>query len=62
MTPSVDAAVARTTYGQCLMEEVSLSAIHSFGLDEGLSNPCSWCRHSEFVHAETGPCLFSECT
>ena len=53
--------MARTTYGQCPMEEVSLSAIHSLGLDEGLSNPCSRCRYSDFVHAKTGPCLFSEC-
>ena len=58
-------------YGRCLcsahnlrwdyMTKASLSAIRWIDLDASLGSPCSWCRHSEFVHTESGPCLFSEC-
>lgn len=37
------------------------SAIRWIDLDPSLAISCSWCRHSEFVHTDSGPCLFSEC-
>jgi hypothetical protein len=43
------------------MSKPTLSAIRWIDLDASLANPCSWCRHSEFVHTDSGPCLFSEC-
>jgi hypothetical protein len=43
------------------MTKPTLSAIRWTDLDASLVNPCSWCRHSEFVHTDRGPCLFSEC-
>jgi len=44
------------------MTNPNLSAIRWIDLDASLASPCSWCRHSEFIHTESGPCLFSECT
>jgi hypothetical protein len=43
------------------MTKANLSAVRWIDLDASLTNPCSWCRHSEFVHAYAEPCLFSEC-
>jgi hypothetical protein len=43
------------------MTNPNLSAIRRTDLDASLASLCSWCRHSEFIHAESGPCLFSEC-
>ena len=31
------------------------SAIRWIDLDASLAIPCSWCRHSEFVHTDAGP-------
>jgi hypothetical protein len=36
-------------------------AVRWIDLDASLGSPCSGCGHSEFVHTESGPCLFSEC-
>ena len=44
------------------MTNPNLSAIRWIDLDASLASLCSWCRHSEFIHTESGPCLFSECT
>lgn len=44
------------------MTNPNLSAIRCIDLDSSLASLCSWCRHSEFIHTESGPCLFSECT
>lgn len=44
------------------MTNPNLSAIRWIDLDASLASLCSWCRHSEFIHSESGPCLFSECT
>jgi hypothetical protein len=30
-------------------------------LAPSLASLCSGCRHSEFIHSDSGPCLFSEC-
>ena len=30
--------------------------------DASSVNPCAWCRHFEFLHSNSGLCLFSECT
>lgn len=43
------------------MTKPMLSAIRWIDLDASLVNPCSCCRHSEFVHTEVGPCLFNAC-
>jgi hypothetical protein len=43
------------------MTKPTLSAIRWIDLDASLAIPCSGCRHSEFVHTDGGPCLFSEC-
>jgi hypothetical protein len=43
------------------MTKPIFSAIHGIDLGASLGSLCSWCRHSEFVHTESGPCLFSEC-
>jgi hypothetical protein len=43
------------------MTKASLSAVHWIDLGASLASACSWCRHSEFIHADVGPCLFSEC-
>ena len=43
------------------MTKPTLSAISWIDLDASLAIPCSSCRHSEFVHTDSGPCLFSEC-
>jgi hypothetical protein len=42
------------------MTNSNLSAIRWIDLDASLASLCS-CRHSEFIHTESGPCLFSEC-
>jgi hypothetical protein len=60
-TPRTDVFVVRTTYGEYPMTKPMLSAIRWIDVDASLGSPCSWCRHSEFVHTESGPCLFSEC-
>jgi hypothetical protein len=38
-----------------------LSLVRWIDLDASLATPCSSCRHSEFIHGESGPCLYSEC-
>jgi hypothetical protein len=43
------------------MTKPMLSAIRWIDLDASLDSLCSCCRHSEFIHTETGPCLFNEC-
>ena len=43
------------------MTKPTLSAVRWIDLDASLTNPCSRCRHSEFIHTDSGPCLFSEC-
>lgn len=43
------------------MYKPSLAAVRLLELDADLATHCSWCRHSKFVHTESGPCLFSEC-
>ena len=49
-------------YGGCAMTSKShLSLVRWIDLDASLATPCSWCRHSEFIHGESGPCLYSEC-
>jgi hypothetical protein len=30
-------------------------------LAPSLARPCFGCQHSEFIHSDSGPCLFSEC-
>jgi predicted nucleic-acid-binding Zn-ribbon protein len=44
------------------MTKANLSAVRWIDLGACLATPCSGCRHSEFIHADTGPCLFSACT
>ena len=43
------------------MTKANLSAVRWIDLSASLASPCSWCRHSEFIHTDVGPCLFSEC-
>lgn len=43
------------------MTNPNLSSIRWIDLGASLASLCSWCRHSEFIHSESGPCLFSEC-
>ena len=43
------------------MTNSNLSASRWIHLDASLASRCSWCRHSEFIHTESGPCLFGEC-
>jgi hypothetical protein len=43
------------------MTRASLSAVRWIDLDASLSSLCFGCRHSEFVHTDSGLCLFSEC-
>jgi hypothetical protein len=45
-----------------MTSKAHLSLIRWIDLDASLASPCSWCRHSEFIHGEHGPCLFNECT
>ena len=60
-TQRTDVFVVRTTYGEYPMTKPMLSAIRWIDLDASLGSLCSCCRHSEFIHTESGPCLFSEC-
>jgi hypothetical protein len=60
-TQRTDVFVVPTTYGEYPMTKPMLSAIRWIDLDASLGSLCSRCRHSEFVHTESGPCLFSEC-
>ena len=57
---SADTSVDCVAYGGCPMEP-NLSEVRWIDLDASLSSACSWCRHSEFIHTDAGPCLFSEC-
>ena len=43
------------------MTKSSLSAVNRIDVDASLASPCPGCRHSEFIHSDVGPCLFSEC-
>jgi hypothetical protein len=43
------------------MTKPNLSAVRRIDLAPSLASPCSACRHSEFIHSDSGPCLFSEC-
>ena len=43
------------------MTKASLSAVRWIDLGACLATPCSGCRHSEFIHTDIGPCLFSAC-
>ena len=56
-----DVSIACTAYGED-MTNSDLSLVRWIDLDASLTRPCSWCRHSEFIHSDIGPCLFSECS
>lgn len=43
------------------MNKLSRSAVRLFDLAASLATPCSCCNHSEFIHTESGPCLFNQC-
>ena len=43
------------------MTKPSLRAVRGNDLDPSQTNPCLWCQHAEFIHANAGPCLFCEC-
>lgn len=70
MGPSTETAATPNSRSLCgthdlrgvPMTNPNLSAIRWIDLDASLASLCSWCRHSEFIHSESGPCLFSECT
>jgi hypothetical protein len=38
------------------MTDFNLSASRWIDLDASLASLCSRCRHSEFIHTESGPC------
>jgi hypothetical protein len=42
--------------------KASQCAVRSIDTETISVNPCAWCRHFEFLHANPGLCLFSECT
>ena len=42
------------------MTKVGQSAVR--WIDASPVNPCDWCQHIEYLHADSGRCLFSECT
>jgi hypothetical protein len=44
------------------MTKPDLFAIRWIDLDASLARHCSRCCHSEFIHAESGACLFNACT
>ena len=44
------------------MTKASQCAARCIEPDTRSVNPCAWCRHVEFLHANSGLCLFSECT
>ena len=44
------------------MTNPNLSAVRWIDPDASAASTCSWCQHIEFVHAHSGPCLFSRCT
>ena len=43
------------------MTKASQSAVHWIDADARPVNPCAWCQHFEYLHANSGRCLFSEC-
>lgn len=54
--------VDHSTYGMYVMTyRPDTFIVRRVDLDASLSKACSWCRHSEFIHGERGPCLYSEC-
>ena len=44
------------------MTNPNLSAVRWIDPDASAASTCSWCQHIEFLHAHSGPCLFSRCT
>jgi hypothetical protein len=42
--------------------KASQSAVRWIDPDASPASACSWCRHIEYVHANSGPCLFCGCT
>jgi len=44
------------------MTNPSLSADRRIDPGASAASTCTWCQHTEFVHAHSGPCLFSRCT
>ena len=44
------------------MTKASLSAVRWIDPDASQASTCSWCQHIEYVHADSGQCLFSRCT
>jgi hypothetical protein len=43
------------------MTDPKLFTVRRIDLGASLASACSWCQHSEFVHTDPGPCLYSEC-
>ena len=41
------------------MTNPNLSAVRWIDPDASPASTCSWCQHIEFLHAHSGPCLFS---
>ena len=44
------------------MTNAGQPAVRRIDSKAGSINPCAWCQHFEFIHANNGLCLFSECT
>jgi hypothetical protein len=43
------------------MTNPKLFTVRQIDLGASLASACSWCQHSEFIHTDPGPCLYSEC-
>ena len=44
------------------MTNPNLSAVRWIDPDASPASTCSWCEHTESIHAHSGPCLFCDCT
>jgi len=44
------------------MTNPNLSVVRWIDPDASAASTCSWCQHIDFLHANSGPCLFSRCT
>ena len=44
------------------MTNLNLSAVRWIDPDASPASSCSWCQHTELIHATSGPRLFSQCT
>jgi hypothetical protein len=42
--------------------QASQFAVRWIDPDARSVSPCAWCQHVEFIHANSGVCLFSQCT